>query len=133
MPRTPPRDLPRVASPKPPASAGLAALGVPAVNALGANDQLQIGLIGTGGRCQALMKALAKVPNTRMAAVCDIWDTHLEAGRKLADPKAFATKHYHEILERKDIDAVLIASPDHWHVPMTVDSCNAGKHVYGEN
>ncbi|HEV3083858.1 MAG TPA: Gfo/Idh/MocA family oxidoreductase [Gemmataceae bacterium] len=114
------------------ASAGLAAFGVPAVNALGANDQLQIGLIGTGGRCQALMKALAKVPNTRMAAVCDIWDVHLEAGRKLAVPKAFATKHYHEILDRKDIDAVLIASPDHWHVPMTVDACNAGKHVYVE-
>src|SRR5438445_13695518 len=79
-------------------TAGLAAFGVPAVNVLGASDQLRIGLIGTGGRCQALMKALAKVPNTRMTAVCDIWEAHLAAGRKLADPKASATRHYHEIL-----------------------------------
>ena len=54
------------------------------------------------------------------------------AAKKLADPKAFATKHYRELLDRKDIDAVLIGSPDHWHVPMTVDACNAGKDVYVE-
>ncbi len=113
-------------------AAGVAAFGVPAVNVLGANDKLNIGLIGTGGRCQHLMRALARIPDARMAAVCDIYDVHLEQAKKLADPKAFATKHYNEILERKDIDAVLIASPDHWHVPMTVDACAAGKDVYVE-
>src|SRR5437899_11130856 len=100
-------------------AAGLAAFGVPAANVLGANDTLRVGCIGTGGRCRHLMTALAKVPGVRMSAVCDIYDTHLEAGKKLADPKAFATKHYQEILDRKDIDAVLIGTPDHWHVPMT--------------
>jgi len=114
------------------AAASLAAAGVPAVNALGANDKLNVGCIGTGGRCQALMRALARVPGVRMAAVCDIWDVHLDMGRKLADPRAFATKHYKEVLDRKDIDAVLIGSPDHWHVPMTVDACAAGKDVYVE-
>src|SRR5437879_4986732 len=114
------------------AGATAAAFGVPAANVLGANEELRIGLIGTGGRCQHLMKALAKVANTRMAAVCDIWDANLAAGLKLTDAKASTTRNYHEILERKDIDAVLIASPDHWHVPMTVDACNAGKHVYVE-
>src|SRR5438094_4833827 len=113
-------------------AAGVAAFGVPAVNVLGANDKLNIGLIGTGGRCQHLMRALAHIPDARMAAVCDIYDVHLEQAKKLADPKAFATKHYHEILNRKDIEAVLIASPDHWHVPMTVDACAAGKDVYVE-
>src|ERR1700687_5680296 len=113
-------------------AAGLAAFGVPAVNVLGANEKLNIGLIGTGGRCQHLMRALARIPDARMAAVCDIYDEHLQQAKKLADPKAFATKHYPEILSRKDIDAVLIASPDHWHVPMTVDACAAGKDVYVE-
>src|SRR5262249_10768994 len=103
------------------AAAGVAAFGVPAVNVLGAHDELRVGLIGTAGRCQALMKALANIPNVRMVAVCDVWDVHLDQGRKLADPKAFATKNYHEVLARKDVDAVVIGAPDHWHVPMTVD------------
>ncbi len=114
------------------AAAGLAALHGPALQARGANERLNIGLIGTGGRCRFLMKALAKVPNTRMAAVCDIYDVNLGLGKKLADPKATATKHYQEILDRKDIDAVLIGTPDHWHVPMTVAACAAGKDVYVE-
>src|SRR5437870_3150245 len=113
-------------------AAGVAVFGVPAVNVLGANDKLNIGLIGMGGRCHELMRALARIPNARMAAVCDIYDVHLEQAKKMVDSKAFATKHYPEILNRKDIDAVLIATPDHWHVPMTVDACAAGKDVYVE-
>jgi predicted dehydrogenase len=114
------------------AAAGLAAWGAPALNVLGANDRLNIGCIGTGGRCQALMKSLAQVANVRIAAVCDIYDVHLGMGRKLADAQAFATKQYKEILDRKDIDAVLIGTPDHWHVPITIDACAAGKDVYVE-
>ena len=114
------------------ASAAVATFGLPAVNALGANETINVGCIGTGGRCRALMSALAKVPNVRMAAVCDIWDVNLEHGRKLADPKATTTKNYKDILNRKDIDAVLIGTPDHWHVPMTIDACLAGKDVYVE-
>jgi len=111
---------------------GAAALGAPAANVLGANEVLNIGLIGTGGRCRRLMQSLAKIPNVRMAAVCDVYEPNLDLARKLADPKAFATASYHEILRRKDIDAVLIGSPDHWHVPMTIDACAAGKDVYVE-
>lgn len=113
-------------------TAALAAFGAPAANARGANETLNVGCIGTGGRCRALMQALKRVPNVRMTAVCDIYDAHLDEGRKLADPNAFATRRYKDILDRKDIDAVLIASPDHWHVPMTVDACAAGKDVYVE-
>jgi predicted dehydrogenase len=97
-----------------------------------ANDTITVGCLGTGGRCQTLMKSLAQVPGVRIAAVCDIYDAHLNGAAKLADPQAFATKHYHDVLNRKDIDAVLIASPDHWHVPMSIDACNAGKDVYVE-
>jgi predicted dehydrogenase len=97
-----------------------------------ANDSLTVGCLGTGGRCQHLMKSLAQVPGVKIAAVCDIYDPHLHSAVKLADSRAVATKHYREVLDRKDIDAVLIASPDHWHVPMAVDACNAGKDVYVE-
>jgi predicted dehydrogenase len=97
-----------------------------------ANETLNIGCIGTGGRCQALMRALKEVSGVRIAAVCDIWDKHLEAGRKLADAGALATRNHHELLARKDIDAVIIGTPDHLHVPITVAACAAGKDVYVE-
>ena len=113
-------------------AAGAAAFGVPAVGALGANDKINVGCIGTGGRCQALMRSLVQVPGVSITAVCDIYDRRLEEGRKLAQPNAFATKKYKELLDRKEIDAVLIGTPDHWHVPMTVDACNAGKDIYVE-
>jgi predicted dehydrogenase len=114
------------------AVAGLTALGVPAVNALGANETIGVGLLGVGGRCRHLLQSLVKIPKIRIAAVCDVWDVNLDSARKLADEKALATKAYKEVLDSKDIDAVLIATPDHWHVPMTVDACAAGKDVYVE-
>jgi predicted dehydrogenase len=97
-----------------------------------ANDTLNIGCIGTGGRCRALMKVLAGMPGIRLGAVCDVWEDSREQGKKLADPQAFVTVDYHEVLERRDIDAVVIGAPDHWHVPMLVDACAAGKDVYVE-
>jgi predicted dehydrogenase len=112
-------------------AAGLSALAA-STRVLGANETVKVGCIGTGGRCRHLMPALARVPNVRIAAVCDIYDPHLDLGKKLAAPDAFATKAYKEILDRKDIDAVLIGTPDHWHVPLTVDACAAGKDVYVE-
>src|SRR6185503_16129 len=77
-------------------------------------------------------KSLVKVPNVRIVSVCDIYEPHLDKARNLADPNASVIKSYRELLERKDLNAVLIGSPDHWHVPMTVDACNAGKDVYVE-
>ena len=97
-----------------------------------ANDTITVGCLGTGGRCRTLMKSLVGVPGVRIVAVCDAWDVAMAEARKLADPQALATKHYREVLDRKDVDAVLIGSPDHWHVPMSVDACNAGKDVYVE-
>src|SRR5437763_17180403 len=93
-------------------AAATAAWGVPAVNVLGANEALRVGCIGTGGRCRALMKSLAAVPDVRITAVCDIYDAAFEEGKKLADPAAFATRKYQELLARKDVDAVLIGAPD---------------------
>jgi predicted dehydrogenase len=104
----------------------------PALGRRNASEMLNVGCIGTGGRCRTLMQSLAKVPNVRLAAVCDVYEVNLELGAKLADPKAFITKNHADVLNRKDIDAVLIGTPDHWHVPLTVAACSAGKDVYVE-
>jgi predicted dehydrogenase len=115
------------------ATAAASSLTLPAsAQPVGANERINIGLIGTGGRCRHLMQALVKVPNTRMTALCDIYEPHLEQAQKLAAPNAATFRDYHQLLARKDIHAVLIASPDHWHVPMTVDAMAAGKDVYVE-
>ena len=114
------------------ASAAITVLGIPAINVLGANDTINIGLIGTGGRCRHLLKSLVKVPGVRIAGLCDVYDDNINLTKPSADPKAFITKNHHELLNRKDIDAVLIAAPDHWHVPITIDACEAKKDVYVE-
>ncbi len=110
------------------AAAGVASAAV----AYPASDTVNIGCIGTGGRCRRLMSNLADVPGTRIAAVCDIWDDALAQAAQIAGKDALVTKDYRELLAREDIDAVLIGAPDHWHVPMTVDACDSGKDVYVE-
>src|SRR5580692_3032485 len=105
------------------ATAGVAASGLLLESSRGFanNDTLQIGLIGVGGRCKHLLKSFPQLPNVKITAVCDVWEQNLAEATKLADPRAFATRQHEELLARKDVDAVLIASPDHWHVPLTVD------------
>ncbi|MDX1983951.1 MAG: Gfo/Idh/MocA family oxidoreductase [Bryobacteraceae bacterium] len=100
--------------------------------AFAANDTVQIGCIGTGGRAQVLMRNLESVRGARITAVCDVWDVNLEKARQIAGPGAFASKDYRAVLDRKDVDAVLIGAPDHQHVPLTIAACNAGKDVYVE-
>ncbi|MBI4664279.1 MAG: Gfo/Idh/MocA family oxidoreductase [Verrucomicrobia bacterium] len=118
--------------------AGLASAGLTVIPSAGlsraasSNDVIQVGVIGAGGRARGLMQVLAKIPKLKITAVADIYEPHLAAGKKIADASAFTTKEYERLLERKDVDAVLIGSPDHWHVKMTVDACEAGKDVYVE-
>ena len=115
------------------AGAAAAAVAGSSATAYAANETLNIGLIGTGGRCRHLLRSLLKIPNIRVTAISDIWDFALnETQKMLGKSKVSMTKKYPELLESKDVDAVLIASPDHWHVPMTVDACAAGKDVYVE-
>ena len=114
-------------------AAGVLAAGYTATaKGFAANETINVGCIGTGGRCRKLMESLRMIPGVKIVAVCDVWDAALEAGKKLAEPNAFSTKDHRAVLDRKDIDAVLIASPDHWHVPLTIDACAAGKDVYVE-
>ncbi len=92
----------------------------------GANDQIRIGVIGTGG-----MGRHHVAPDT--AAICDVDDGHLaDARKRITRGEPFVTKDFRRLLDRDDIDAVIIAAPDHWHALMTVMACQAGKHVMSE-
>lgn len=114
------------------AAASLSAIKPETARGFMANDTIEVACLGTGGRCRTLMGSLAKIPGVRIAGVADIYDKHRDLGKALADPKAIVTGHFEELLDRKDIDAVLIGAPDHWHAPMTMAACDAGKDVYVE-
>ncbi len=97
-----------------------------------ANDQINIALIGAGGMgTQDTLTAL-KVPGTKLVAICDLYDGRLEDGKKKWGADIFTTRSYKEILNRKEVDAVIIGTPDHWHQQISVDAMRAGKHVYCE-
>jgi len=96
------------------------------------NDHLQIALIGAGGQGQGDTKVALQVPGVRLMAVADCYDGRLAHSKELWGNDVFTTRDYREILARKDIDAVIVATPDHWHKQAAVDAMNAGKDVYCE-
>jgi predicted dehydrogenase len=97
-----------------------------------ANDRIQIGIIGAGGRAQHLMRSLVKMPGAKITGICDVWDANIEKASQMAGGDIASSKDHLEFLQRKDLDAVLIASPDHWHVQLLTDACAAGKDAYVE-
>ncbi|MBM3748530.1 MAG: Gfo/Idh/MocA family oxidoreductase [Acidobacteria bacterium] len=99
---------------------------------LGANERIRIAGLGCGGRCQFLLALARQAPGTEIVAACDVYGPRRAETRAKVAPTAQEHVDYREALERKDIDAVIIGSPDHWHVPMTVDAVRAGKDVYVE-
>jgi predicted dehydrogenase len=97
-----------------------------------ANDQVNLALIGAGGMgTQDTITALG-VPGVKLVAVCDLYDGRLADAKKKWGADLFTTRVYKEILNRKDVDAVIIATPDHWHQQISIDAMKAGKHVYCE-
>jgi len=101
--------------------------------ALGANDTLRIGVLGAGGRMRDLLNAADKTAHTyQIVAVSDVYGPRRDAVKERSNGLATTHLDYREVLEQKDIDAVLIASPDHWHVQMAADALAAGKDVYLE-
>ena len=100
---------------------------------IGANERLNIGVIGCGGMANSHMNALVEMresDNVEIAAVCDIYTKRLDQAKELTKAKAF--KAYQKVLENKDVDYTLIATPEHWHYQMTLDAIDAGKHIYVE-
>lgn len=99
---------------------------------LGANDKIVIGVIGCGGQGRWNMRDFLRQPDVQIAAVCDVYDAHLNQALEMTDGKAIGYKDFRKLLERRDIDAVLISTPDHWHALPTIYACEAGKDVYVE-
>jgi len=97
-----------------------------------ANDHIQIALIGAGGQGQFDTKVAVQVPGVKLVAVADCYNGRLEHSKEIWGNDIFTTRDYSEILARKDIDAVIIGTPDHWHKQASVDAMNAGKDVYCE-
>jgi predicted dehydrogenase len=100
--------------------------------AVSANDHIQIALIGAGGQGQGDTKVAVQVPGVKCVAVADCYNGRLEHAKEIWGPDTFTTRDYKEILARKDIDAVIIGTPDHWHKQASVDAMKAGKDVYCE-
>jgi predicted dehydrogenase len=98
----------------------------------GANERVRLGFIGVGNRGDQVLDGFLKQPDAQVVAVCDIYQPYREFAAQKAggQPKQFAD--YRKLLELKDLDAVVIATPDHWHALQTIEACLAGKDVYVE-
>src|ERR1700761_6050303 len=103
---------------------------------ISANDHIQIALIGAGIQGQGDTHSALRVPGVKLVAVADCYNGRLTHAKEMWGGKGgndlFTTRDYKEILARKDIDAVIIATPDHWHKPAACDAMKAGKDVYCE-
>ncbi|MBK1828885.1 Gfo/Idh/MocA family protein [Haloferula rosea] len=106
----------------------------PSLGAVGANEQVRLGVIGCGGRGTSLMKQFHGLKNVRVVALSDPDTAQMGKAAKVLKggsvPEQF--QDYRKLLESKDIDAVIVASPNHWHALHTIHACQAGKDVYVE-
>ncbi|MBZ5497417.1 MAG: Gfo/Idh/MocA family oxidoreductase [Acidobacteriia bacterium] len=123
------------------ATAAVAGLGTAAVldgrqKQAAPSDKIRVALIGSGGQGKADLGAFLKLPAVDCPAIADVDDKHMAEGVKMVadargkNPDGY--KDFRQILDRKDIDAVIVATPDHWHALATILACQAGKDVYVE-
>ncbi len=108
-----------------------ASLVYPPSRVLGANDRVRVGMIGVGGRGQDLLKQVLKVPQAELVAIADVYTRRRDEAKQLA-PGIQTLDDHRRLLERKDIDAVIVATPLHIHARHFVDSLAAGKDLYSE-
>jgi predicted dehydrogenase len=118
------------------ATAGVAALSPRAyARILGANDRINFGMIGLGvmgtGHLHGLKKQMEKI-NVDIIQTCDVYRKRAEKSASFVGPQASPTQKHENVLGNSKIDAVLIATPDHWHAKIAIDAIKAGKHVYLE-
>ena len=122
------------------AGAAFAALPTARAASPGPNERLRIGFIGVGGRAQTHLDSAIKIQNyaktVEIAAICDVFNRHLDEAtakiRRGVGTEPVRTGDYRELLSDPSIDAVVIATPDHWHARQTLDALQVGKHVYCE-
>ena len=96
------------------------------------SETVRLALIGAGGRGKRVMSEFKRDPNLKVHGVCDVYEPNLEAGLSAAGPGTQAYRDYRKVLDDSNVDAVLIATPEHWHHRMTLDAMAAGKDVYVE-
>lgn len=98
----------------------------------GANERVNIGVMGIGGRGKHLLTSFVNENDVSVAAICDVDDAHMKEGIQRTENQASGYKDFRRMLERNDLDAIVIATPDHWHAIPTIYACQAGKDVYVE-
>jgi predicted dehydrogenase len=104
-----------------------------ASRSVGANDRIRLGIVGTGGRGRYLINEANRAGGIEWAAVCDAWDVRQQEGAKTAGkPDVDKYQDYRRLLDRKDIDGVIVATWDNNHARVAIDACRAGKDVYVE-
>jgi predicted dehydrogenase len=96
------------------------------------SERIELGFVGVGGMGTGLVNIFKKFPEVEIAALCDVHEPHLNRARNQAGESAAVFSDFRRVLDRKDIDAVVIATPDHWHGITTIMACQAGKDVYCE-
>jgi predicted dehydrogenase len=99
---------------------------------LGAGDRVRLGYIGLGNRGDQVHEAFLEHGDQQTVAVCDLREDYMDLAVKKSRATPTKYKDYRKLLEDKDVDAVVIATPDHWHALQFIDACNAGKDVYVE-
>jgi len=114
------------------AAATLAATAASTRRAFGANERIRLGFIGVANRGGQLLRAFQEHSDAEVVALCDVSKSTLEAANKKCDGKAATFGDFRKMLEDKSLDAVVIATPDHWHAIQTIAACDAGKDVYVE-
>src|SRR6478672_1613185 len=95
-------------------------------------DRVRIGIIGCGARGNHFIDTLLNLPNAQIMRLCDVYQPSMKKAAEKITPSPQLHTDYRQLLEHKDIDAVFIATPDHWHAQMAIDACNAQRDVYLE-
>src|SRR5215467_10640078 len=105
----------------------------PLARAVAPSDRMRFGIVGVGMEGSGLLTSAISIPGVECVGAADLYDGRHTLAKELSGNSSLpTTRHYQELLDRKDIDCIVAAVPDHWHRRVVVDACNAGKDIYCE-